>query len=229
MGMMNELLACTQLLVGDSKTRSYLKKHIVKNNIYGVDIVKGAVDIARLRFWLAIIVDEEEPIPLPNLDYKIMQGNSLLECYDEIDLSKMLEKPEGGLDYNEEQRELLKTNMDEYFDDNNHEDKSNKNEVIKALVYDLVCATCGYKPNSEKALEMHEKIWEGTTDFFLWHTWFSDVFNRPNDCNGFDIVIGNPPYIKELGNEKIFAPINATPFGKKISCWKNGLLVFLHA
>ena len=229
MGMMNELLACTQLLVGDSKTRSYLKKHIVKNNIYGVDIEKGAVDIARLRFWLAIIVDEEEPIPLPNLDYKIMQGNSLLECYDEIDLSKMLEKPEGGLDYNEEQRELLKTNMDEYFDDNNHEDKSNKNEVIKALVYDLVCATCGYKPNSEKALEMHEKIWEGTTDFFLWHTWFSDVFNRPNDCNGFDIVIGNPPYIKELGNEKIFAPINATPFGKKISCWKNGLLVFLHA
>lgn len=196
MGMMNELLACTQLLVGDSKTRSYLKKHIVKNNIYGVDIEKGAVDIARLRFWLAIIVDEEEPIPLPNLDYKIMQGNSLLECYDGIDLSKMLEKPEDGLDYNEEQRELLKTNMDEYFDDNNHEDKSNKNEVIKALVYDLVCATCGYKPNSQKALEMQEKIWEGTTDFFLWHTWFNDVFNRPNDCNGFDIVIGNPPYIR---------------------------------
>ena len=196
MGMLNELLACTQLLVGDSKSRSYLKKHIVKNNIYGVDIEKGAVDIARLRFWLAIIVDEEEPIPLPNLDYKIMQGNSLLECYDGIDLSKMLEKPEDGLDYNEEQRELLKTNMDEYFDDNNHEDKNNKNEVIKALVYDLVCATCGYKPNSQKALEMQEKIWEGTTDFFLWHTWFNDVFNRPNDCNGFDIVIGNPPYIR---------------------------------
>ena len=96
MGMLNELLACTQLLVGDSKSRSYLKKHIVKNNIYGVDIEKGAVDIARLRFWLAIIVDEEEPIPLPNLDYKIMQGNSLLECYDGIDLSKMLEKPEDG-------------------------------------------------------------------------------------------------------------------------------------
>ena len=196
MGMLNELLTCTQLLIGDTKTRSYLKKHIVKNNIYGVDIEKGAVDIARLRFWLAIIVDEEEPIPLPNLDYKIMQGNSLLECYDGIDLSKMLQKPDDGeFDYNEEQRELLKNNMDEYFDDNNHEDKNNKNEVIKALVYDLVCATCGYKPNSQKALEMHEKIWEGTTDFFLWHTWFSDVFNRPNDCNGFDVVIGNPPYV----------------------------------
>jgi hypothetical protein len=32
--------------------------------------------------------------------------------------------------------------------------------------------------------------------FFLWHTWFSDVFNRPNDCNGFDIVIGNPPFVE---------------------------------
>ena len=229
MGMLNELLACTQLLVGDSKTRSYLKKHIVKNNIYGVDIEKGAVDIARLRFWLAIIVDEEEPIPLPNLDYKIMQGNSLLECYDGIDLSKMLEKPEYGLDYNEEQRKLLKTNMDEYFDDNNHEDKNNKNEVIKALVYDLVCATCGYKPNSQKALEMQEKIWEGTTDFFLWHTWFNDVFNRPNNCNGFDIVISNPPYIRELGNEQIFVSVNSSAFGKKYHCGKMDYwFYFLH-
>ena len=221
MGMMNELLACTQLLTGETKTRSWLKKHIVKNNIYGVDIEKGAVDIARLRFWLAIIVDEKEPIPLPNLDYKIMQGNSLLECYNGVDLSHMLEAPSTGeLDYNEEQRTLLKTNMDEYFDDNNHKDKTQKNDVIKSLVYDLASATCGFSKNSEKDLELHEKIWDGTTDFFLWHTWFNDVFNRPNDCNGFDIVIGNPPYIKELGNEKVFAPINDTPFGKKYHAGK---------
>ena len=205
MGMMNELLACTQLLIGEGKTRSQLKKHIVKNNIYGVDIEKGAVDIARLRFWLAIIVDENEPIPLPNLDYKIMQGNSLLECYEGIDLSHMLEvPPEGEFDYNEEQRTLLKTNMDEYFDDNSHEDKAVKNDIIKSLVYDLASATCGLKENSEKALQLHEKIWEGTPDFFLWHTWFNDVFNRPNDCNGFDIVIGNPPYIKEYTNKDAF-------------------------
>ena len=205
MGMMNELLACTQLLIGEGKTRCQLKKHIVKDNIYGVDIEKGAVDIARLRFWLAIIVDENEPIPLPNLDYKIMQGNSLLECYEGIDLSHMLEvPPEGEFDYNEEQRTLLKTNMDEYFDDNSHEDKAVKNDIIKSLVYDLASATCGLKENSEKALQLHEKIWEGTPDFFLWHTWFNDVFNRPNDCNGFDIVIGNPPYIKEYTNKDAF-------------------------
>src|SRR5690606_12104324 len=41
-------------------------------------IEKGAVDIARLRFWLSLVVDEEEPKALPNLDYKIVVGNSLV-------------------------------------------------------------------------------------------------------------------------------------------------------
>jgi len=48
MGMLNELLACTQFLTGEGKTRADLKKHIVKNNIYGVDIEKGAV------YWAAV-------------------------------------------------------------------------------------------------------------------------------------------------------------------------------
>ena len=46
-----------------------------------MDIEKGAVDIARLRFWLALVVDENEPQPLPNLDYKIMCGDSLLHRF----------------------------------------------------------------------------------------------------------------------------------------------------
>ena len=58
-----------------------VKRDIIQNNIYGVDIEKGAVDIARLRFWLALVVDENEPQPLPNLDYKIMCGNSLLNRF----------------------------------------------------------------------------------------------------------------------------------------------------
>ena len=50
-------------------------------NIYGVDLEKGAVDIARLRFWLTLVVDEASPEVLPNLDYKIMQGNSLFTTF----------------------------------------------------------------------------------------------------------------------------------------------------
>ena len=55
-----------------------VKEHIIQNSIYGVDIEKGAVDIARLRFWLSLIVDIEKPKALPNLDYKIVEGDSLV-------------------------------------------------------------------------------------------------------------------------------------------------------
>jgi type I restriction-modification system DNA methylase subunit len=58
-----------------------IKEQIIQNSIYGVDIEKGAVDIARLRFWLSLIVDEHEPKPLPNLDYKIVVGNSLISMF----------------------------------------------------------------------------------------------------------------------------------------------------
>lgn len=57
------------------------KRVIIQNNIFGVDIEQGAVDIARLRFWLALVVDADEPQPLPNLDYKITCGNSILHRF----------------------------------------------------------------------------------------------------------------------------------------------------
>ena len=54
-----------------------------------MDIDSGAVEIARLRFWLALVVDEEQPRPLPNLDYKIMQGDSLLESFEGVSLNSL--------------------------------------------------------------------------------------------------------------------------------------------
>jgi tRNA1(Val) A37 N6-methylase TrmN6 len=88
MGLLQEILkAKTSLDLTLDRARA--KKDIIQNSIYGVDIDNGAVDIARLRFWLALVVDEDEPHPLPNLDYKIMQGNSLLENYEGVDLSNL--------------------------------------------------------------------------------------------------------------------------------------------
>ena len=204
MGMLNELLACTQLLTGNSKTRSELKKHIVKNNIYGVDIEKGAVDIARLRFWLAIIVDEEEPIPLPNLDYKIMQGNSLLESYEGIDLSCLTKKHE----YENNQQDLfggedstiksLTKAIDGFYIPSDHIAKAKiRNQISENVIQLLKERQIPPKViNDLKKLDLHEN-----NQFFLWHTWFNDVFNRPNNCNGFDIVIGNPPYGAKTSNK----------------------------
>lgn len=195
MGMLNELLSCTQILTGEAKTRVELKKHIVKNNIYGVDIEKGAVDIARLRFWLAIIVDEEEPLPLPNLDYKIMQGNSLLESFEGEDLSNMTKQESGNLFDNGETIAKLTQAINGFYIPHDHVAKAKIRAQIKENIIQLL-----------KERQLPPKVIEDLTkldlhensQFFLWHTWFYDVFNRPNDCNGrngFDIVIGNPPYI----------------------------------
>jgi len=90
MGLLNEIYHCVYVLYNASPdvvghiwgmntwAPDVVKKNIIQNSIYGVDIEKGAVDIARLRFWLSLIIDEPEPHALPNLDYKIVVGNSLV-------------------------------------------------------------------------------------------------------------------------------------------------------
>jgi len=90
MGMLQEIFKA-KMALDWTLDRSDVKKSIIQNSIYGVDLESGAVDIARLRFWLALVVDEDTPQALPNLDYKIMQGNSLLESFEGIDLSEIHE------------------------------------------------------------------------------------------------------------------------------------------
>lgn len=90
-GMLNEIVRARIALVdsgylSQNKKRSVYeyKRQAIQNSIYGVDIEPGAVEIAKLRLWLSLVVDEEniENIKaLPNLDYKIVQGNSLLDLY----------------------------------------------------------------------------------------------------------------------------------------------------
>lgn len=107
MGMLQEIYkAKTNLDLTLDYTE--VKKQIIQNCIYGVDIENGAVEIARLRFWLALVVDETTPHPLPNLDYKIMQGNSLLESFEGVDLSNLadMEKEETFFSANKVQLEL---------------------------------------------------------------------------------------------------------------------------
>lgn len=87
-GMMNEIVKARSLLTlffdeDEQRKRTVynFKREAIENSLYGVDIDSSAVDIAKLRFWLSLIVDEEDIKqikPLPNLDYKIVCGNSLL-------------------------------------------------------------------------------------------------------------------------------------------------------
>ncbi|WP_394993914.1 Eco57I restriction-modification methylase domain-containing protein [Emticicia sp.] len=119
MGLLHEIFTAKQTLHtfehGNTKTfdASGVKLNIIQNSIYGVDIEKGAVDIARLRFWLSLIVDEEKPKALPNLDYKIVVGNSLASKLgdDIIDIDWTLNETSHGLfgaDLAKQKSDLLK-------------------------------------------------------------------------------------------------------------------------
>lgn len=193
MGLVNLLSKLYVAMKTDTDTAK-MKRHIMEQNIYGVDIEKGAVDIARLRFWLAMIVEEKEPIPLPNLHFKIMQGNSLLESYDGIDLSDLtkLSRQSSLFDSENSEREALVSSLKSYYKTSDHTLRDRLfndiiNNVRRQLLNKNITLPAGKDPSAN-------------TDFFLWHTWFSDVFDK----GGFDIVIGNPPYIKEYTNRSAF-------------------------
>ena len=201
MGLLNELLHCREVLSSDTIHRAEIKKSIIQNNIYGVDIEKGAVDIARLRFWLSIVVDEDTPSPLPNLDYKIMQGNSLIESYQGVDLSELTYKRESKKDrgevmlFDDEKNRLQKTVsqlLATYYSCCDHEKKLRLRKQISEAINQQLEAQF---VNSNILKDLKKIDLAGNNQFFLWHTWFSDVFNRADGKSGFDIVIGNPPYI----------------------------------
>ena len=206
MGLLNVLLHCREALSGERYDRAELKKQIIQRNIYGVDIEKGAVDIARLRFWLSIVVDEETPSPLPNLDYKIMQGNSLIESFMGVDLSKLTYEKENKKDkgeislFDNEKNRLQKTVsqlLTAYYSCTDHTRKVRLQQEISATINRQLEAGLINQAilNKLKEINLAEN-----NQFFLWHTWFSDVFNREEGKSGFDIVIGNPPYGANIDN-----------------------------
>ena len=204
MGLLNLLCKCRQSLQPaerqhDKKMIAALKRDIIQQNIYGVDIEKGAVDIARLRFWLSLIVDEDTPEVLPNLEFKIMQGNSLLESYEGIDLSGLAgekgartraqSKDQLSLVFDEKQAmEQIQKDLNKFYKTDSHAEKESLTLSINNNVREYIKYIAPQKSKEIDAMPVPND------KFFLWHTYFRDVFSRKGK-EGFDIVIGNPPYV----------------------------------
>ncbi len=208
MGMLN-LLYWLRIKLGDVEDSSAgileAKKEIIQNNIYGVDIEPGAVDIARLRFWLSIVVDEDTPTPLPNFDYKIMQGNSLIEQFLNIDLSKITLEMKSGRKGKELTPDMFAIMTD---DDLTPRAMQELMKYYYAIHDPKAKLDISKRLNHRIATILKEKVFHSPEDvkkinaidwklkpFFLWHTYFMDVFEK----GGFDIVIGNPPYVSTKG------------------------------
>ena len=88
-GMLNEIVSARSLIATQLNkpiSAQDIKLHAIANSLYGVDIDPGAIEIAKLRLWLSLVVEEDNPRPLPNLEFKIMQGDSLRHKYGSVEL-----------------------------------------------------------------------------------------------------------------------------------------------
>ncbi len=177
-GLLHEIvtarLVLNSFLQNPKHTPYYLKRHAIKESIYGVDIDASAIDIARLRLWLSMIVDEEDYDSieaLPNLDYKIVKGDSLVGfLFDSIGRTSVLEKVE-----------ILKEKM---ITETNQAEKEKIRAEVRSLLDPIY-------QNSAKGIGYHVN--------FDYRYEFSEVFTKGR--KGFDIIIGNPPYISYYGNK----------------------------
>ena len=167
-GMMGEIVKARQALLIYTKTKKTtydFKRECIENSLYGVDIDSGAVEIAKLRLWLSLVVDEDDPQnikPLPNLDYKIVCGNSLIGFPD--NWGSAIEKE-------------IEHIIHQHFNETNPKKKEYlKNQIDEKIAsrYKNSLRTFGYQVN------------------FDFRTVFSEVFQQNG---GFDVVIGNPPYV----------------------------------
>ncbi len=168
-GLLHEIVGARLALAphsGNNMTAYDLKRHAIRESIYGVDIDASAIDIARLRLWLSMLVDEEryDTIePLPNLDYKIVQGDSLIG-FQENWQSPAFQRIE----------DLKK----QFFEETDQDQKAR----IKT---EIDCAIQQRFANSRQVFG-----YQVSFDFRLL---FSEVWHEKD---GFDVVIGNPPYVQ---------------------------------
>ncbi len=253
-GMLQEIvtarLVLNSFLQNNDHTPYQLKRHAIQNSIYGVDIDASAIDIARLRLWLSMIVDEEDYDTieaLPNLDYKIVCGNSLISRYPlEVPINNVFREFNKRVKSDDYSNTVIKEMVGgkdidlayykkldkEFLQESTHEKKKVFRELINEIkrafiiylgkeqnekvskargilinlqIKDIFGNQVGSKDEIKKAekrlmelQQARQKIQEGVLykNAVEWRFEFPDLLDDEGNFVGFDVVIGNPPYIQ---------------------------------
>lgn len=231
------------------KSDNYGRKlFLIQKCIYGVDIQQIAVEIAKLRFFISLLVDEDVDKnksnwgiePLPNLDFKIMQGDSLVSEFLGVNF-ELKNETSGGqakLDFQDEKSGLIRQFERKKIEYQNESDKSHKGKLLKEIddaiieIFKLIVKQqkesyftsiesikrkYSVLPNREEREDFTQKeinkintrycfdlnnaekqLREYTgkmkiRPFFPWQLYFAEVFTEKL---GFDLIIGNPPYLE---------------------------------
>ncbi len=183
------------------KNTALLKRNILANSLYGVDIEQTAIEICRLRAWLSIIVDESDGAkvePLPNLDFKFACANTLIPLEDDSQGSLLTD--------NSLKDQLMEIRRDYFF-------TSNKSKKIKLQdQYEKLTHTVGlFDTQRTKQLKNYRPFDVGSSSEF----YDPELIHGVNE---FDVVIGNPPYVsvKKItpANKKLFSSLYETGKGR---------------
>jgi adenine-specific DNA-methyltransferase len=266
LGMMQVILSVWQAIgqrEGESIKRgslamSRLKRKIIANNLYGVDIKPEAIEIAKLRMWLSMVVDIptiDDVEPLPNLDYKLMAGNSLISTIAGEHLIPDPTKTQQGMLNVTPVQAAIQPLLDlqhQYFESHADDRKELSKQIREAeatvfraaivdrrqywqgeqrkLEEDIKRMGKASKAQTQKLQAAWDKLKElndagidvarglRSLDFFQWHLHFNDVF-REN--GGFDVVIGNPPYVRaDVGGDNLALRQSIESSGEYETLWE---------
>ncbi len=195
-----------------SNIRYFIYKNIILRNLYGVDIMVEATEIAKLRLFLKMVavVDvnpREENLgldPLPDVDFNIRCGNTLVGYATKDDLERDLKY--GDMFANQEFKDRVHTEMDivahayETFKKVQLEQSSdletyrNAKQELKQRLKNLD-EILNQKLYASTATETAIKYGEWLKSHQPFH-WLAEYYDIINGNGGFDVVIGNPPYVE---------------------------------
>ncbi len=222
-----------------------LKVNTIKNCLFACDLEPSATDITKLRLWLSIVIDDElvkqdnsegmydahtEPRPLPNLDCNIICGNSLMDEFEGIKLitesSILNNQAKTGMDsfyqagFDNMLQELIKL-QDELYFTKQHETKQEIKKEIQSIYDRIILHQLESNPS---AVEKYKEVKDlAQQPFILWQLYFPKVFKEKQ---GFDIVIGNPPYVDSEEMTRNM-PIEREIYSKIFSCAKGNWDLFV--
>lgn len=192
-----------------------IKKHILQKNIYGVDIQKEAVELCELRLWLWLVRPPTNFIPsrltlesLPNIDYNIREGNSLIG-YSDLSLFEPKEE-KARTKKRGKKKEFKFIPLTEVFkkDIRDFQKKIFEYYSKKSSKIDDIAELKGiqkelYSKLNKRITNETDPNYDMKSSFedllpFHWIIDFYPVFEK----GGFDIIIGNPPFISYYASKK---------------------------
>ena len=205
----------TRMMYQLERSPHNLKYETIKNCIFAADIEPSAVDIAQLRLWLSLVIDDEinpnaqgpldghrNPLPLPNLESNILCGNSLSDCFEGVPLINQSELI--GTAHVGQQSNLFQTSFDailprlieaqdRLFRCDDTLKKKELLQEISELREIVIESQLQGRLSADAKTRYEESKRAASKPYVLWQLDFARIKKKKG---GFDIVMGNPPYIQ---------------------------------